>query len=44
MSVKLIEEVHEEVDLERTDTEDNVLLGLGTVTAVIPPRFLALHP
>lgn len=44
MGVKLVEEVHEEIDLEGADTKDDVFLCLGTVTAVIPSRFLPLHP
>lgn len=44
MRIKLIEEVHEEIDLEGADTEDDVLLRLGTVTAVIASRLLPLHP
>lgn len=44
VGVELVEEIHEEVDLERADTEHHVLLRLGAVPAVIPPRLLPLHP
>lgn len=44
MSVELIEEVHEEVDLERADTQHHVFLSLGSVPAVVSPRLLTLHP
>lgn len=44
MGVELIEEVHEEVDLEGADTQHHVLLCLGSVSAVVPPGLLTLHP
>ena len=42
--VELIEEVHEEVNLEGADAKDDVLLRLRPVAAVVPARLLALHP
>lgn len=44
MGVELVEEVHEEVDFEGADTQHNVLLRLGPVTAVVASRLLPLHP
>lgn len=44
VGVKLIEEVHEEINLEGADTKDDMFLRLGTVTAVIASRLLPLHP
>jgi len=35
VGIKLVEEVHEEINLEGADTKDNMFLRLGTVTAVI---------
>lgn len=44
MSEELIEEVHEEVDLEAADAQHHVFLRLCPVAAVVPPRLLPLHP
>lgn len=44
MSEELIEEVHEEVDLEAADTQHHVFLRLCSVAAVVPPGLLPLHP
>lgn len=44
MGVELIEEIHEEVDLEGADAQHDVLLRLGPVTAVVASRLLPLHP
>lgn len=44
VSEELIEEVHEEVDLETADTEHHVFLCLRPVAAVVPPRLLSFHP
>lgn len=44
VGVKLVEKVHEEINLEGADTKDDVFLRLGTVTAVIASRLLPLHP
>lgn len=44
MSEELIEEVHEEVDLQTADTQHHVFLRLGPVAAVVPPGLLSLHP
>lgn len=44
VGVKLIEEVHEEINLEGADTKDDVFLRLGPVAAVIATRLLPLHP
>lgn len=44
MSEELIQEVHEEVNLETADAEYHMLLGLSPVAAVVPARFLPLHP
>lgn len=44
MSKELVEEVHEEVDLETADTQHHVLLRLCPVAAVVPPGLLPLHP
>ena len=44
MGEELIEEVHEEVDLETADTQYHVFLCLCPVAAVVPPGLLPLHP
>lgn len=44
MGEELVEEVHEEVDLETADTQHHVLLSLCPVAAVVPPGLLPLHP
>lgn len=44
VSEKLIEEVHEEVDLEAADAKHHVLLRLRPVTAVVSAGLLTLHP
>lgn len=44
MGVELVQEVHEEVDLEGADAQDHVLLRLRAVAAVVAPRLLPLHP
>lgn len=44
MSKELVEEVHEEVDLQTADTQHHVFLRLRPVAAVVPSRLLALHP
>lgn len=41
---ELVEEVHEEVDLEAAHTQHHVLLRLRPVAAVVPPGLLPLHP
>lgn len=44
VGVELVEEVHEEINLEGADAEHHVFLRLGAVPAVIPARLLPLHP
>lgn len=44
MSIKLIEEVHEKVNLEGADTEYHMFLGLSAVSAVVTTRLLPFHP
>ena len=44
MSKELIEEVHEEVDLETADAQHHVFFRLCPVAAVVAARFLSLHP
>lgn len=44
MGVELVEEVHEQVNLQGADTQHHVLLRLGSVAAVVPSQLLALHP
>lgn len=44
MGEELIEEVHEEVDLEAADAQHHVFLRLRPVAAVVPARLLPLHP
>lgn len=44
VSEELIEEVHEEVDLQAADAQHHVFLRLGPVAAVVASRFLSLHP
>lgn len=44
MSEELVEEVHEEVDLETADTQHHVFLRLRPVAAVVPSGLLPLHP
>lgn len=44
MGVELVQEVHEQVDLEGADAEHHVLLRLGSVAAVVAPGLLPLHP
>lgn len=44
MGVELIEEIHEQVYLQRADAKYDVLLRLRSVAAVIPSRLLPLHP
>lgn len=44
MGEELVEEVHEEVDLEAADAQHHVFLRLCPVAAVVPPRLLPLHP
>lgn len=44
MGEELVEEVHEEVDLETADTQHHVFLRLRPVAAVVPPGLLPLHP
>lgn len=44
MSVELVEEVHQQVNLQRADTQHHMLLRLSSVSAVVPSQLLALHP
>lgn len=44
VSKELIEEVHEEVDLEAADTQHHMFLSLRPVAAVVASGFLTLHP
>jgi hypothetical protein len=44
VGIELIQEVHEEVNLERADAQDHVLLRLGPMSAVVASRLLPLHP
>lgn len=44
MSVELVEEVHEQVNLQGADAQHHVLLRLGSVAAVVASQLLALHP
>lgn len=44
MSVELVEEIHEQIYLQCADTENYMLLRLGSVAAVIASRLLSLHP
>lgn len=44
VSKELIEEIHEEIYLQTADAQHDVFLSLCSVTAVVPPRLLSLHP
>lgn len=44
MSVELVEEVHQQVDLQGADAQHHVLLCLRPVPAVVPAQLLAFHP
>lgn len=44
VSKELVEEVHEEVNLEAADTQHHVFLRLRPVAAVVASGFLPLHP
>lgn len=44
MGVEFIKEIHEQVYFERADTQHYMLLSLRSMAAVVPSRFLSLHP
>ncbi|TNN50717.1 hypothetical protein EYF80_039106 [Liparis tanakae] len=44
MSVELVEEIHQQVDLQRADAQHHVFLRLRPVAAVVAAQLLALHP
>lgn len=44
MGVELVEEIHEQVYLQRADAKYDVFLRLRSVAAVVPSRLLSLHP
>lgn len=44
MGVEFIEKIHEQIYLQRADTENHVFLRLGPVAAVVPSGLLPLHP
>lgn len=44
MSVELVEEIHQQVYLQRADTQHHVLLCLRPMSTIVPPQLLALHP
>lgn len=44
MCVELVEEVHEQVNLQAADAKNHVLLCLCPVPAVVTARLLPLHP
>lgn len=44
MGIELIQEIHEEVNLEGANTQDHMFFRLCSVTAVVTPRLLPFHP
>lgn len=44
MSVELVEEIHQQVDLQRADAQHHMFLRLRAVAAVVSTQLLALHP
>lgn len=44
MSVELVEEVHQQVDLQGADAQHHVLFRLRPMPAVVPSQLLAFHP